>query len=56
MLDMDMGTDTIELASNTHGHFSGAGSLSMTGDWQIRVVIHTLDGKIHVTTFSLKNQ
>ena len=56
MLDMDMGTDTIVLSPNTHGHFSGAGSLSMTGDWQIRVLIHSLDGKIHVATFSLTNQ
>lgn len=56
MLDMDMGTDTIELSPNIHGHFSGTGSLSMTGDWQIRIRIRTLDGKIHVVTFSLTNQ
>jgi Cu+-exporting ATPase len=56
MLDMDMGTDTIELSPDTHGRFSGTGSLSMTGDWQIRVLIRTLDGKIHVVTFSLTNQ
>jgi P-type Cu+ transporter len=55
MLDMDMGTDTIELSPDNHGHFSGTGSLSMTGDWQIRVLIHTSDGKIHVATFSLTN-
>jgi hypothetical protein len=53
---MDMGTDTIELSPDTHGHFSGAGSLSMTGNWQIRILIRTLDGKIHVATFSLTNQ
>src|SRR5215469_2193079 len=51
MLDMDMGTDTIELSPETPGHFSGTGSLSMTGDWQIRVLIRTLDGKIYVVTF-----
>jgi nitrogen fixation protein FixH len=56
MLNMDMGTDTIELSPDTLGHFSGTGSLSMTGDWQIRVLIRTLDGKIHVVTFSLTNQ
>lgn len=55
MLDMDMGTDTIELSPETPGHFSGTGSLSMTGDWHIRVLIRTLDGKIHVVTFSLTN-
>ncbi len=56
MLDMDMGTDTIELSPDTHGRFSGTGSLSMTGDWQVRVLIRTLDGKIHAVTFSLTNQ
>jgi Cu+-exporting ATPase len=56
MLDMDMGTDIIELSPDTHGRFSGTGSLSMTGDWQIRVLIRTLDGKVHVVTFSLTNQ
>ncbi len=55
MLDMDMGTDTIELSPETSGHFSGTGSLSMTGDWQIRVLIRTLDGKTHVVIFSLTN-
>jgi magnesium-transporting ATPase (P-type) len=56
MLDMDMGTDIIELSPDTHGRFSGTGSLSMTGDWQIRVLIRTLDGKVHVVTFSLTKQ
>jgi hypothetical protein len=56
MLDMDMGTDTIELSPDNHGHFSGSGSLSMTGDWQIRLVIHTLDGKTHVAMFALTNE
>jgi len=56
MLDMDMGTDTIVLASAGHGQFRGNGSLSMTGDWQIRVLIHTLDGTLHVATFQLANQ
>jgi len=55
MLDMDMGTDTIELSPNNHGHFSAPGSLSMTGDWQIRVVIHTSDGRTHVAMFPLTN-
>jgi len=56
MLDMDMGTGTIELSPDNHGHFSGPGSLSMTGDWQIRVLIHTLDGKTHVAMFALTNE
>jgi copper transport protein len=55
MLDMDMGTDTIELSPDAHGHLSGTGSLSMTGDWQVRVLIRTLDGKTHVVIFSLTN-
>jgi hypothetical protein len=56
MLDMDMGTDTMELSSDGHGHWSGTGSLSMTGDWQVRVLIHTSDGEIHTATFTLTKQ
>jgi magnesium-transporting ATPase (P-type) len=56
MLNMDMGTDTIVLSSDGRGQFRGTGSLSMTGDWQIQVLIHTLDGTLHVATFHLTSQ
>jgi len=53
---MDMGTDTIRLSPDNRGHFTGTGSLSMTGDWQVCVLIHTSDGKTHVAMFSLTNE
>jgi copper transport protein len=47
MLDMDMGTDTVNLLPDGKGHFSGTGDLSMPGDWQIRIQIRTPDAKLH---------
>lgn len=56
MLDMDMGTDTLALSSNGPGRWSATGSLSMTGDWQIRVLVRTTNGEMHTATFTLTNQ
>jgi magnesium-transporting ATPase (P-type) len=56
MLDMDMGTDVITLSPDGHGHFTGSGSLSMTGDWRISVIIHTTDHTLHTATFNLSGQ
>jgi len=53
MLDMDMGTDTITLQPDGKGHFSGTGELSMPGNWEIRIVIHTPDGILHETSVKL---
>jgi magnesium-transporting ATPase (P-type) len=55
MLDMDMGTDSVALSADGTGHFRGTGSLSMTGDWQIRVLVHTANAGVHVATFTLTN-
>ncbi|MBV9708297.1 MAG: copper resistance protein CopC [Chloroflexi bacterium] len=47
MLDMDMGTDSINLQPDGKGHFSASGDLSMSGDWQIRIEIRTPDNTLH---------
>jgi copper transport protein len=47
MLDMDMGTDTVNLLPDGKGHFSASGDLSMAGNWQIRVQIRTPDNTLH---------
>ncbi len=53
MLDMDMGTDTVNLLPDGKGHFSGTGDLSMPGDWQIRIQIRTPDAKLHEASVKL---
>ena len=50
MLDMDMGTDTVNLQPDGKGHFSARGDLSMGGYWQVRVEIRTLDATLHEAT------
>jgi hypothetical protein len=56
MLDMDMGADSIPLTADTHGHFQGSDILTMTGNWQIQVVLHSTDQHVHVATFPLTIQ
>jgi copper transport protein len=53
MLDMDMGTDSINLLPDGKGHFSASGDLSMAGDWQIRIQIRTPDATLHEATVKL---
>jgi copper transport protein len=53
MLDMDMGTDTINLLPDGKGHFSGSGDLAMPGNWEIRIQIHTPDATLHETSVKL---
>jgi nitrogen fixation protein FixH len=53
MLDMDMGTDTVNLLPDGKGHFSGTGDLAMPGDWQIRVQIRTPDARLHEASVKL---
>ena len=50
MLDMDMGTNSITLQPDGKDHFSARGELSMGGNWQIRILIRTPDGTLHVAT------
>ncbi|HWZ19223.1 MAG TPA: copper resistance protein CopC [Ktedonobacteraceae bacterium] len=47
MLDMDMGTDTVNLLPDGKGHFSGSGDLAMPGNWEIRIQIRTPDATLH---------
>ncbi len=53
MLDMDMGTDTVNLLPDGKGHFSGTGDLAMPGDWEIRIQIRTPDATLHETSVKL---
>ena len=50
MLDMDMGTDTVNLLPDGKGHFSGTGDLAMPGNWEIRIQIRTPDATLHETS------
>ena len=47
MLDMDMGTDTVNLLPDEQGHFSASGDLSMGGNYQIRIQIRTPNNTLH---------
>lgn len=53
MLDMDMGTDAINLEPDGKGRFSAQGDLGMGGNWEIRVEIRTADAKLHGATIKL---
>ncbi len=46
-LDMDMGTDTVNLRPDGKGHFSATGDLVMGGHWQIRIRLRTPDNILH---------
>ena len=46
-LDMDMGTESVNVQPDGKGHFSATGDLLMGGDWQIRIQLRTLDNKLH---------
>lgn len=47
MLDMDMGTEVVNIQLDKKGHFSGIGELGMSGNWQLRISIRTLDTRLH---------
>jgi copper transport protein len=53
MLDMDMGTESTDLQPDGKGGFSADADLSMGGDWQIDVRLHTLDNTLHKATFKV---
>ncbi|MBO0795737.1 MAG: FixH family protein, partial [Ktedonobacteraceae bacterium] len=53
MLDMDMGTDTINLQPDGKGNFSASGDLAMAGHWQLRIQVRTPDNKLHEAKASL---
>lgn len=47
MLDMDMGTNALNLQPDGKGSFSGSGDLDMGGNWQLRIQIRTPDNTLH---------
>jgi copper transport protein len=47
MLDMAMGTQSLNLLPDGKGRFSMRGNLSMAGDWQIRIQIRTPENTLH---------
>lgn len=53
MLDMDMGTDNVNLLPDGKGHFSAPGDLSMSGNWAIRVQIRAPDHALHEASIKI---
>ena len=53
ILDMDMGTDSVNLQPDGKGHFSGTGDLVMGGNWQIRIQVRTPNNTLHETTIKM---
>ncbi len=47
MIDMDMGTDTVNLQPDGKGHFSAQGDLNMSGHWDLRIQIRTPENTLH---------
>lgn len=47
MLDMDMGTQSVNLLPDGKGHFSSQGDLAMAGNWQLRIQVRTTDNTLH---------
>jgi putative copper export protein len=53
MLDMDMGTNALNLQPDGKGSFSANGDLDMGGNWQLRVQIRTPDNTLHEAKVTL---
>lgn len=53
MLDMDMGTNTVDLQPNGPGSYRTQGELSMSGHWQMRILVRTADNVLHEATVTL---
>jgi copper transport protein len=51
MLDMDMGTQSVNLQPSGKDQFSAPGDLDMGGHWQVRVDVRSLDEVLHHATF-----
>ncbi len=56
MLTMNMGTDNIPMQSDGNGHFTASGLLSMSGSWQVRVAIRTVDHVLHEASVQFTSQ
>ena len=53
MLDMEMGTDQVDLQPHGHRQYSAQGMLSMAGRWQIRILLRTPDATLHEASLEL---
>lgn len=53
MLDMDMGTDTLDLLPDGKGGFTATADLEMGGNWRIKVQVRTPDNQPHSATFTI---
>ncbi|GAC1356594.1 MAG: hypothetical protein NVSMB44_00560 [Ktedonobacteraceae bacterium] len=47
MVDMDMGTDAVNLQPDGKGHFSAQGDLNMSGHWHLRLQVRTPQNTLH---------
>ena len=56
MLDMAMGTDTLDLPSGGNGYYSTQGTLAMAGNWEIHMLLRTPDATLHEAQVQLSNQ
>ena len=56
MLDMAMGTDFLDLPSGGNGHYSAQGELSMSGHWEIQILLRTPDATLHEAKVQLSTQ
>lgn len=54
MLDMDMGTQSINLQPAKDGSFSAQDSLSMEGHWSLKINVQTTDNTLHSATIDFK--
>jgi len=50
ILDMDMGTEPVNLQPDGKGGFSSQGDLDMGGNWQVRLEVRTLNNTLHEVT------
>ena len=50
MLDMDMGTEPVNLQPDDKGSFGAEGDLPMAGNWQVRLEVRTPDNTPHEVT------
>ncbi|HWZ19082.1 MAG TPA: FixH family protein [Ktedonobacteraceae bacterium] len=56
MLEMAMGTDTLDLPSSGNGHYSTQGTLAMAGNWEIHMLLRTPDATLHEAQVQLSTQ
>ena len=53
MLDMDMGTDEMNLPADGQGQYSAQGTLSMGGHWEIGILLRTQGASVHKASIEL---